>query len=160
MTSHDALTTLCQSSLRRPVLANCFPSASHNSQREKRSYPCSYNYLGVHVIMERAKGFEPSTPTLARSCSTPELHPRPNSGRTHGGGRTIEHLCQKGATFATISPAASSARAVPLVASELAVHEARGIRRRRCDTRYLRRHQTECRPSSDRHRHHDRKAPQ
>src|SRR5436190_12644007 len=27
--------------------------------------------------MERAKGFEPSTPTLARSCSTPELHPRP-----------------------------------------------------------------------------------
>ena len=27
--------------------------------------------------MERAKGFEPSTPTLARLCSTPELHPRP-----------------------------------------------------------------------------------
>src|ERR1700692_3280424 len=26
-------------------------------------------------ILERAKGFEPSTPTLARSCSTPELHP-------------------------------------------------------------------------------------
>ena len=25
--------------------------------------------------MERAKGFEPSTPTLARLCSTPELHP-------------------------------------------------------------------------------------
>src|SRR6516165_1961316 len=43
------------------------------------------------------------------------------------GARTIEHLCQKGATFATISPTASSACAVPLVASELAVHEARGI---------------------------------
>ena len=28
-------------------------------------------------ILERAKGFEPSTPTLARLCSTPELHPRP-----------------------------------------------------------------------------------
>jgi uncharacterized DUF497 family protein len=28
-------------------------------------------------ILERAKGFEPSTPTLARSCSTPELHPHP-----------------------------------------------------------------------------------
>ena len=28
-------------------------------------------------FMERAKGFEPSTPTLARLCSTPELHPRP-----------------------------------------------------------------------------------
>lgn len=26
-------------------------------------------------ILERAKGFEPSTPTLARLCSTPELHP-------------------------------------------------------------------------------------
>jgi hypothetical protein len=26
--------------------------------------------------LERAKGFEPSTPTLARLCSTPELHPR------------------------------------------------------------------------------------
>ena len=31
--------------------------------------------------LERAKGFEPSTPTLARSCSTPELHPRPTPGR-------------------------------------------------------------------------------
>ena len=27
-------------------------------------------------FLERAKGFEPSTPTLARLCSTPELHPR------------------------------------------------------------------------------------
>jgi hypothetical protein len=27
--------------------------------------------------LERAKGFEPSTPTLARSCSTTELHPHP-----------------------------------------------------------------------------------
>ncbi len=30
--------------------------------------------------LERAKGFEPSTPTLARSCSTPELHPHPLRG--------------------------------------------------------------------------------
>jgi hypothetical protein len=28
-------------------------------------------------FLERAKGFEPSTPTLARLCSTPELHPHP-----------------------------------------------------------------------------------
>jgi hypothetical protein len=28
-------------------------------------------------LLERAKGFEPSTPTLARLCSTPELHPHP-----------------------------------------------------------------------------------
>ena len=33
-------------------------------------------------ILERAKGFEPSTPTLARLCSTPELHPHP---RKQGG---------------------------------------------------------------------------
>lgn len=37
--------------------------------------------------LERAKGFEPSTPTLARLCSTPELHPLINStawGRSLG----------------------------------------------------------------------------
>jgi hypothetical protein len=28
--------------------------------------------------LERAKGFEPSTPTLARLCSTPELRPHPD----------------------------------------------------------------------------------
>jgi hypothetical protein len=32
-------------------------------------------------ILERAKGFEPSTPTLARSCSTTELHPHPGAWR-------------------------------------------------------------------------------
>ena len=31
------------------------------------------------LSLERAKGFEPSTPTLARLCSTPELHPRPTA---------------------------------------------------------------------------------
>ena len=31
-------------------------------------------YLGY---LERARGFEPPTPTLARLCSTPELHPHP-----------------------------------------------------------------------------------
>jgi hypothetical protein len=31
--------------------------------------------------LERAKGFEPSTPTLARSCSTTELHPHPRGRR-------------------------------------------------------------------------------
>ena len=36
--------------------------------------------------MERAKGFEPSTPTLARSCSTPELRPLGQTGRTRLGG--------------------------------------------------------------------------
>ena len=27
-------------------------------------------------------GFEPTTPTLARLCSTPELHPHPRGKRT------------------------------------------------------------------------------
>src|SRR4029079_1305446 len=34
------------------------------------------------ICLERAKGFEPSTPTLARLCSTPELHPHPREVRT------------------------------------------------------------------------------
>ena len=43
--------------------------------------------------LERAKGFEPSTPTLARSCSTPELHPHPIAdGRLPG--RQSADLCQ------------------------------------------------------------------
>src|ERR1700721_461891 len=33
--------------------------------------------------LERAKGFEPSTPTLARRCSTTELHPHPSVWRRH-----------------------------------------------------------------------------
>ncbi len=34
--------------------------------------------------LERAMGFEPTTPTLARLCSTPELHPRSLSVRRPG----------------------------------------------------------------------------
>ena len=34
------------------------------------------SYARASACLERAKGFEPSTPTLARLCSTPELHPR------------------------------------------------------------------------------------
>ena len=37
--------------------------------------------LGLGKCLERAKGFEPSTPTLARLCSTPELHPHPRRVR-------------------------------------------------------------------------------
>ncbi len=36
-----------------------------------------HNALKSLKILERAKGFEPSTPTLARLCSTPELRPPP-----------------------------------------------------------------------------------
>ena len=44
--------------------------------------PISADFPGV--CLERAKGFEPSTPTLARSCSTPELHPHPLGSRPSG----------------------------------------------------------------------------
>src|SRR5712671_2128925 len=37
--------------------------------------------LAVQEKLERAKGLEPSTPTLARSCSTTELHPHPKDWR-------------------------------------------------------------------------------
>ena len=40
--------------------------------RTSRSF---HNNLILHEKLERAKGFEPSTPTLARLCSTPELRP-------------------------------------------------------------------------------------
>src|SRR5947209_11537401 len=43
--------------------------------------------LPAHRKLERAKGFEPSTPTLARSCSTPELHPHPRTGEWVAAGR-------------------------------------------------------------------------
>ena len=37
-------------------------------------------YGSAKQRLERAKGFEPSTPTLARLCSTPELRPRSAGG--------------------------------------------------------------------------------
>src|SRR5436305_5190683 len=43
--------------------------------------------------LERAKGFEPSTPTLARSCSTPELHPHPRAGEWVAAGRATYAKC-------------------------------------------------------------------
>jgi len=45
-------------------------------KREPFAFRILTHQLG-DLVLERAKGFEPSTPTLARSCSTPELHPHP-----------------------------------------------------------------------------------
>ena len=41
-----------------------------NTLRPKGAY-----LIDLMKKLERAKGFEPSTPTLARLCSTPELRP-------------------------------------------------------------------------------------
>src|ERR1700745_2381823 len=83
---------------------HCFPHASSPHQRWQPLFAGRINHLRSFRILERAKGFEPSTPTLARLCSTPELHPRPNSGCYLRAGRTIKHLCQKEGGFATIPP--------------------------------------------------------
>src|SRR5215471_5113838 len=40
--------------------------------------PYHSDFLGE---LERAMGFEPTTPTLARLCSTPELHPRSKTAK-------------------------------------------------------------------------------
>jgi hypothetical protein len=60
-------------------------------------------------ILERAKGFEPSTPTLARLCSTPELHPHPRRVRRPTGQRTraAALLCQRATGFATLAQGAN-----------------------------------------------------
>lgn len=70
-------------------------SISTRSQRSKRlpgnkkpasvGGPSSDCQLGQRETLERAKGLEPSTPTLARSCSTTELHPHPRWRRLLAG---------------------------------------------------------------------------
>jgi hypothetical protein len=46
-----------------------------------------YNSLILLANLERANGFEPSTLTLARLCSTPELRPRSKLGAGYRLGR-------------------------------------------------------------------------
>ena len=48
-------------------------------------------------------GFEPTTPTLARLCSTPELHPHPQEGKAAA---AAAKLCQRAAGLATAAAAA------------------------------------------------------
>jgi len=51
-------------------------------QKGPRRTLCFSSLPGLREKLERAKGFEPSTLTLARLCSTPELHPHSiSSGR-------------------------------------------------------------------------------
>src|SRR3954469_17505777 len=57
----------------------------------------SFNHcFGVREILERAKGLEPSTPTLARSCSTTELHPHPRSRQRVRRQRAPYAACRRG----------------------------------------------------------------
>src|SRR6476469_7035652 len=63
--------------------------------RLRKAQPCSLREWDGRAWkkLERAKGFEPSTPTLARSCSTPELHPHPVvlAGKAGRQGRSYTH---------------------------------------------------------------------
>src|SRR4051812_10283660 len=61
-------------------------------QNEKPAHAAGIRQLCRLEALERAKGLEPSTPTLARSCSTTELHPHPNIGGDHA--PTTAELCQ------------------------------------------------------------------
>ena len=61
------------------VLANSAPFASPLLPRPNYALAIAARMASTQLILleklERAKGFEPSTPTLARLCSTPELRP-------------------------------------------------------------------------------------
>jgi hypothetical protein len=57
------------------------PSASPENKRQSRRKAASHKLFKCRENLERAKGLEPSTPTLARSCSTTELHPHPKNWR-------------------------------------------------------------------------------
>src|SRR5579872_2543808 len=69
---------------------------------------------GTLEKLERAKGFEPSTPTLARSCSTPELHPHPaDAYHTRGGGLQALALPASEPTSFALTPFPPSSQPMP-----------------------------------------------
>src|SRR5713226_4663523 len=70
--------------------------------------------------MERAKGFEPSTPTLARLCSTPELHPHPSPGPAT---KRAAWSPEEWATYAKRGRALQPRRCVRSAASKPATHQ-------------------------------------
>ena len=60
-----------------PIEARPLTTASALPKRRKARLASGLLIVSSWVgRLERAKGFEPSTLTLARLCSTPELHPR------------------------------------------------------------------------------------
>jgi hypothetical protein len=69
-------TTHALTSVRLPN-APCGLSADRPTKRRNRLSAALCKLLKFLSFLERAKGFEPSTPTLARLCSTTELHPHP-----------------------------------------------------------------------------------
>ncbi len=60
--------------LRRTEKWLCHSNNMEKLGRKSKKPRCCVAFESL-TKLERAKGFEPSTPTLARLCSTPELHP-------------------------------------------------------------------------------------
>jgi hypothetical protein len=54
---------------RMQLVSGCFPCASPELKRQGRLSAACQKFFRYLENLERAKGFEPSTPTLARSCS-------------------------------------------------------------------------------------------
>ena len=74
-----ALQAICTivAKAQRPSFGQNSPSLSEPSARPliPYPYPKKIRHFGRIVLLERVKGFEPSTSTLARLRSTPELRP-------------------------------------------------------------------------------------
>ena len=60
-----------------PVRAGDSANFLHNTYTGQNGlfFSLNFRWFDKSKDLERAKGFEPSTPTLARLCSTPELRP-------------------------------------------------------------------------------------
>src|SRR5271156_6428978 len=77
------------------------PTSGPKQEAPKTRSPLTKRALRQTLVaceenLERAKGFEPSTPTLARSCSTTELHPHPRDWR--------RSLASNGQSYAKTAP--------------------------------------------------------
>jgi hypothetical protein len=80
--------------LRRSSTRSILPESEKPA--DKRASSTVLQALAYCKILERAKGLEPSTPTLARSCSTTELHPHPNWRRlSAGNGRAMPNAASE-----------------------------------------------------------------
>src|SRR5690606_17426893 len=78
-----------ETALRTFMVCSRIPILLRSSRGRQKKPPESAVFCGFSL--ERAKGFEPSTPTLARLCSTPELRPR--SEGAHHTGRKPDCKC-------------------------------------------------------------------
>src|SRR5579863_4025839 len=91
----------------RPSSGNPNPDRISSSDRSVTGLRAHDHAVRGKAILERANGFEPSTLTLARLCSTPELRPRPKPATYGKWNRAFQG--RRGASVARYSVMASSA---------------------------------------------------